>query len=1395
MEYPMRKHSLVATSQGQEVWISGTQDVALDCHAASLLGSFRRRAVAVLACTRPRLSETRMPVSERPAHVGWVHRFCRLALALTLLAGPVLAAEPAGPAAGAPPEVKSETSATLPPLEKASWIWAGEKDDVCQIRTAITLEEKPTAASILITADNGYELYINGAAVGYDIGAEAEVWSSVERYDITTRLARGKNVIGIRGIDLGGIRGVVAAVRIELPGRPPLELVTNATWRVALTSEPVDYSHPEFVENADWTNATVIGPLGMAPWGKLAYAGSTGGRKPKAAARAANALTKPDQNFRWPEGLAFVGDDCSVYVPLRGDAWGVCFRVGDWSRAYTEFDIPCPAKIGRKLFAVKPLGPGAEPRLLVDAGKGAIGSPSVSYDGQSIFAAVAMDGESFFHIYRVPIDGGAPVRLTEGPFHDIDPAELPDGRIVFTSTRIGSFEEYHNPPSRALFVMQPDGKAIEPITFTPIFDNEPKVMADGRIAFIRTDNFFDRAKVETQLHVIRPDGTDGLTEVGAHVGPDYGVRLRAYGYGSPAPLPGGKLACISSRGNFIASPGGAEEAYQPLPGGLGDLAPLPDGRLLATILRPGSKRMNSDVIAVLDPHDSAVVSVYESSTGSVHSPVFLGARARPPVLAETIDRQRVGKPGATGFLNCQNVRFTRKGKADWPQIRAIRVLGAQALTTRSSHSHIVHAGHQTVELGTVPIAPDGSFSIEVPADMPIALQAVDAEGRSELNEMSWIYVRPGERRSCLGCHHSRNAAPSRDGVLSQALRAKPLKLVGQGQPHRFRGNNSGVTGMMDLQFERFRETASLNLHTNPAGPLTTGKQEIATQIELLRNGDAELKISAAQRLGLFRDRSAAAALAETLQAGNREVRAAVALALAACGTRDSVPALLDALEDDDPVVAQSAAVALENLTSHAEPFQPFVTTAERKVQAEAWRAWFRANAWEAIEQGLLPRIASPDRAVQRRAIVALGHTGGDAARAALRQFVTIEKDKNPYPAFVNNNRTDNFTYGAESPLNPRTLQEATRAIGYLQDVAAIPLLRDILATHIDPQAGNLYLAEATIEALGRIGTPEAETILIDTFGRLKNYWDYVGWYSDHPALYACHNCPLHARIIEALDALGSTRTASIVPQLIRSVPTDPDRALFPENDDYETLVGRILQRSGRGDELIETCLALLGDPQAKAANDLQLALSAAFGAWAGHPAPDNRAAQILSAVCRGGQYEPRVLAVYEAYRSKPEDAIQRPLGNPSWIPQRHWVLFFLGRTLGNVGAPASVGSLLVSLQPELNEARHGHPDPSEPNIHFLQLEYTPCWRATAAWALGRIGDRRAVPTLLQIVGDLKNATDVRHAAAVALGQLADPTSLEAMQKLAQDYPEHSVRKALLRACAAAAGQSVATVRE
>jgi hypothetical protein len=161
---------------------------------------------------------------------------------------------------------------------------------------------------------------------------------------------------------------------------------------------------------------------------------------------------------RWPEAVAFISGDCS----LKSNKLSV-FRIGN-TRAYTEFDLPMPSKIGRWLYFIKPARPGVEPKLLLDAGKGCIGSPCGSLDGKSVLVSMAREGESFYHIYKVPTGGGTPKRITDGPFHDLDPEQLPDGRIVFSSTRIGTFEEYHSSPARALFVMNGDGSGIHPIS-------------------------------------------------------------------------------------------------------------------------------------------------------------------------------------------------------------------------------------------------------------------------------------------------------------------------------------------------------------------------------------------------------------------------------------------------------------------------------------------------------------------------------------------------------------------------------------------------------------------------------------------------------------------------------------------------------------------------------------------------------------------------------------------------------------------------------------------------------------------------------------------------------------------------------------------------------------------
>jgi Hydrazine synthase alpha subunit middle domain len=74
-------------------------------------------------------------------------------------------------------------------------------------------------------------------------------------------------------------------------------------------------------------------------------------------------------------------------------------------------------------------------------------------------------------------------------------------------------------------------------------------------------------------------------------------------------------------------------------------------------------------------------------------------------------------------------------------------------------------------LGYAPIEPDGSFKLQVPADVPLALSVIDADGRAIQTHTNWIQVRPGERRTCDGCHSPRRGAALNSGAIVNTMPA------------------------------------------------------------------------------------------------------------------------------------------------------------------------------------------------------------------------------------------------------------------------------------------------------------------------------------------------------------------------------------------------------------------------------------------------------------------------------------------------------------------------------------------------------------------------------------------------------------------------------------------------
>jgi hypothetical protein len=63
-------------------------------------------------------------------------------------------------------------------------------------------------------------------------------------------------------------------------------------------------------------------------------------------------------------------------------------------------------------------------------------------------------------------------------------------------------------------------------------------------------------------------------------------------------------------------------------------------------------------------------------------------------------------------------------------------------------------------VGYAPVEPDGSVKVRVPANLPLALEVLDAEGRRiGPTHLNWFQVQPGDTLTCNGCHTHDTGGP------------------------------------------------------------------------------------------------------------------------------------------------------------------------------------------------------------------------------------------------------------------------------------------------------------------------------------------------------------------------------------------------------------------------------------------------------------------------------------------------------------------------------------------------------------------------------------------------------------------------------------------------------------
>jgi len=417
-------------------------------------------------------------------------------------------------------------------------------------------------------------------------------------------------------------------------------------------------------------------------------------------------------------------------------------------------------------------------RSLINDPRGGVRDPHVHYGGRKILFSYRKSDWPHYNLYEINADGSGLKRITSGRFDDIEPIYLPDGDIVFCSSRARRFVQCYFVPVATIHRCKPDGSEIRALSANLEHDNTPWMLPDGRILHQRWE-YIDRSQLRYHhLWTMNPDGTNQMVFYGnMHGG---GLMIDA------KPIPGAnKVIASFSPGHGRKEHAGCMTIVDPSGG--------PDDRSMAKAI--SLKQMYRDPyplskdrflvardtdIGLLDAAGEyskfyELPDAWVIGATQIHEPRPLRARKRERVIPQRVDLSK-----STGTVTLQNVYIGRNMKGVAPgDIKKLLIVESlpKPVNFSGGWEPISMGGTFTLHraLGTVPVEEDGSASFELPALRSIFFVALDENDLSVKRMQSFMTVQPGERLSCVGCHEDRRrVAPP--GKRSMAMRRAPGRI-------------------------------------------------------------------------------------------------------------------------------------------------------------------------------------------------------------------------------------------------------------------------------------------------------------------------------------------------------------------------------------------------------------------------------------------------------------------------------------------------------------------------------------------------------------------------------------------------------------------------------------------
>lgn len=826
-----------------------------------------------------------------------------------------------------------------------------------------------------------------------------------------------------------------------------------------------------------------------------------------------------------------------------------------WERTHAA------ARPGRNLFALVPATPDGQLTQLTFLKEGNVFDPEPSFDGKKVLFSMRRDGEDWYHLYEIGVDGSGLKQLTDGAWNDVSGVYLPDGRIVFCSDRAGYLDEYHEERSEFLHRMNADGSGIEQITFTPGNYFEPTVLKNGLILCSFWDAFHISVppfiKHETYLVTLRPDGTEERHLFGAGQYKFYNrTRHASVGLTRAGEMPDGRILVQSEMGPSLYDPdlgqdlatalapvfpgtasvqtGGTTHMIHLSPlGTRASTYPLADGRFLMAATLPGSRDL---ALYSVDPTTREQTLVFDRPDLSEWDAVpVLATKAVPRTLPDTPSNEQTQRGVATYVVVAGRDSDTPERNELNKRARFVRVLQAEPTELAVSS----HTSLETRVLGVVPLLADGSVAFEGPADTPLFLETLDAAGKRLVVQAGYMSARAGEVKSCYGCHASQSSAVANAPL--EALKKPLTRITRDSTDLSYRRNDP----------EEYRRQAAWGTSDLPRGWLASPNPEIVRRgLELLAWHTDE--VTNADR----------ARFVELLSHAEPTVRRQAAFGLAMLGTVDAVPALVKSLDDSDWQTAHFANMGLEAISGEA---------LEQPRSTSDWKEWWReAGSVDSLVSRVLGRAvdSSRERDAWLEAVVRLAWRGEvDKVRTAVGSRV--------------------LEWVRSSPPSP----EVVRGAGWLQLHDALPSITPWLIGGANPRAEEpipdaddaleregwgMALAREAALAVGRIGTPEAIETLWQTLAKTVPVRNPAP--SRH---YQTGPRPEEYTYLRALLIAGAKPTLEHVPTLIALLPsTFGEKPRFedrtkPLESQRATLARKLLGRTDLLPRVLETARAVL----------------------------------------------------------------------------------------------------------------------------------------------------------------------------------------------------------------------------